>query len=269
MRPQQRLPQLTRRADDRLWESDHPVGTRRALGSLRSGELVIEGRVTDASNLVLWCRIQAPARTDRPDPPGGPLHAVYKPIRGERPLDDFPDGTLALREEAAWHVSETLGWSIVPPTLVRDGPAGRGMVQLYIDTDEHTDVLRLILTRDERTRRMAMFDVIVNNADRKGRHILVTPAGVVHGVDHGICFSSVPKLRTVLWGWRGEAIPDDERQDIERLVAALDGGLAGTLAPLLSDPEIDRLRERGRGLLDAGVLPHPDPGRYVIPWPPF
>ena len=96
------------------------------------------------------------------------VHAIYKPIQGERPLADFPTGTLALREEAAWQVSEVSGWSIVPPTLVRDGPAGRGMVQLWIETDDDTDILRMILTRDDRLRRMSVFDALVNNADRKG-----------------------------------------------------------------------------------------------------
>lgn len=290
MRPDQRVSQLTDPHTGHVWWSDRPIGTSDALAMLRDSELVIQGRVRDASNLVLWCELAAATdATDAaeaadasnatevadpsaaPDVPDtdGPLHAVYKPISGERPLDDFPEGTLALREEAAWLVSEALGWAIVPPTIVRDGPAGRGMVQLYIDIDERVDVFRLVLTRDACTRRMALFDVLVENADRKGGHILVTPSGDVHGIDHGICFSTDPKLRTVLWGWRGEALTDQDRRDIEGLVDALDGDLSDQLAALLSDAEIGRLRDRAEQLLARGTLPWPDPRRHIIPWPPF
>jgi hypothetical protein len=285
VRPDQRVPQLTKAPDTRTWSADEPIDTPGALELLRGGELEVVGRVRDASNLVLYCSIQAagPAQilrgrgpshdASRPateDGPGAPTyHVAYKPIRGERPLDDFPDGTLANREEAAWHVSEALGWSVVPPTLVRDGPAGRGMVQLWIDTDDGEDVLRMILVRDERLRRMAVFDVLVNNADRKGSHVLVTETGVVHGVDHGICFAVEPKLRTVLWGWRGERLSDEERGDIERMCGQLDGALGTRLATLLSAREVEAQRARARRLLSDDCLPMPDPHRYVIPWPPF
>ncbi len=194
---------------------------------------------------------------------------AYKPIRGERPLDDFPHGTLAAREEAAWWVSEALGWRVVPPTIVREGPAGEGAVQLWIDTDDQVDVLRMILVRDDRLRPMAVFDALVNNADRKGGHLLVTEAGEVHGVDHGICFAVEPKLRTVLWGWRGERLTDAERSDIERVCGRLDGNLGERLAGLLSPREVDALRARARRLLAEGSLPLPDPYAHIIPWPMF
>jgi hypothetical protein len=249
----------------RRWQSDVPISTEDALRLLREGELTVMGRVTEASNVVLCCELQVPWALPRGI---GSLHAVYKPIRGERPLADFPTGTLALREAAAWLVSEATGWSVVPPTVVRDGPAGEGMVQLWIETDDSTDILRMILTRDDRLRRMALFDALVNNADRKGGHVLVTEDGV-HGCDHGICFSAEPKLRTVLWGWRGEPLLEEERVMLAGVLDALGGTLGEDLGQLLDATEIDALRSRAERLLQAGCLPIPDPYGHVIPWPPF
>jgi uncharacterized repeat protein (TIGR03843 family) len=197
------------------------------------------------------------------------LHAIYKPSRGERPLDDFPDRTLAQREVAAWLVSEAIGWSIVPPTVLRDGPAGRGMVQLWIDVDMEVDVLQLILTRDTRLRRFVVFDALVNNADRKGGHILPTEDGELHGCDHGICFSPDPKLRTVLWGWKGEPLIEEELEGVRRVRMALDGALDGQLRELLDPLEVDTTCERTERLLRDPVMPYPDATRHVIPWPPF
>jgi uncharacterized repeat protein (TIGR03843 family) len=274
VRPDQRVSQLIHAARDaRTWAAGAPIGTRDALALLREGQLEIVGRVRDASNVVLYCSITPPPPADATgvDDEGarGAFHVAYKPIRGERPLDDFPPHTLAAREEAAWWVSEALGWAIVPPTLVRDGPAGPGAVQLWIDTDDREDVLRMILVRDERLRAMAVFDVLVNNADRKGGHLLVTDLGEVHGVDHGICFAAEPKLRTVLWGWRGEPLTDAERSDIERMAGALDGELGERLASLLHAREVEALHARATRLLADGQLPLPDPYRHIIPWPPF
>ena len=136
------------------------------------------------------------------DAPG--LACVYKPVRGERPLDDFPDGTLADREVAAYHLSEAIGWSIVPPTVMRDGPFGRGMVQAWLEPDPAIDPVDLIRGGAAALRRMALFDAVANNADRKVGHLLPMRDGHVYGVDHGICFAVEPKLRTVLWNWRGD-----------------------------------------------------------------
>ena len=253
-------------AASRVWCSDPPLDTETALLALRGGDLGVVGRLVEASNATLFCELTLP----------GPLadgtasvHAVYKPIRGERPLDDFPGGTLAFREVAAWEVSQVLGGSVVPPTVLRDGPLGQGAAQLWIDVDETTDVLRLILTRDARLRRFALLDALTNNADRKGGHILPTATGDLHGCDHGICFAVEPKLRTVLWGWKGDPLDDGEAADVARVRAALDGDLGARLAELLAPREVDATRRRADALLGSGRFPEPDPWRHVIPWPPF
>ena len=173
-----------------------------------------------------------------------------------------------MREVGAWLVSDAGGWSIVPPTVLRDGPAGHGSVQLWIDVDEDVDVLQLILMRDARLRPFALFDALVNNADRKGGHILPTDDDI-HGCDHGICFAVEPKLRTVLWGWKGEPLDAAETAHLERVRAALDGDLGAQLRELLAPAEVDATCRRADRLLRDGVMPLPDPYRRVIPWPPF
>src|ERR1019366_808828 len=167
---------------------------------LTEGDLAIEGRLIDASNTTLYAVVTHSAVS---------LTCVYKPIAGERPLWDFPDGTLAGREVGAYLVSEATGWDVVPPTVMRDGPLGPGACQLWIDTDGDADVMALLPSNHPGLRRMAVFDAVVNNADRKGGHLLPTLGGHIYGVDHGVCFSSEDKLRTVLWQWRGTALPDD------------------------------------------------------------
>jgi hypothetical protein len=231
-----------------------------ALELLARGSLELAGRLTDASNATFLCRV----RLD-----GLEARCVYKPRRGERPLDDFPDGTLAQRERAAFLLSEAFGWYLVPPTVLRDGPLGPGMVQLWMEADPAADVVEMILAPDPRLRRVAVFDVVANNADRKGGHLLPTPEGHIYAVDHGVCFSPVPKLRTVLWGWRGEPLDDDEVAGVERVVAALAGQLAVRLGELLSPAEVGATERRARGLLHTRCFPRPDPGRPALPWPPF
>jgi hypothetical protein len=252
--------------DARRWCSDPPLDTATALHALTHGELEVVGRLVEASNATLYCELTLP----EPRPDGAQtVHAVYKPIRGERPLDDFPHGTLAMREVAAWDVSEAMGLSIVPPTVLRDGPLGQGAAQLWIETDDSADVLRMILTRDARLRPFALFDALTNNADRKGGHLLPTADGAVHGCDHGICFAVEPKLRTVLWGWQGEALEPGEIETLVRVRTLLDGELGHRLTELLAPREVDATRRRADALLAAGRLPEPDPWRHVIPWPPF
>ena len=167
-----------------------------SLHLLATGEIDIQGRLVDASNATMYCTIRAG---------GGQAACVYKPVAGERPLWDFPDGTLAGRELAAYLMSRAGGWDVVPPTVYRDGPFGPGMCQLWIDADESVDLVELARSGDDpRLRQMSVFDAVVNNADRKIGHLLPMATGQLYGCDHGVCFSAEYKLRTVLWQWRGK-----------------------------------------------------------------
>ena len=240
---------------------------RTAERVLREGDIEIVGRIVGSSNNAMLATVTVPCPESEP---ALSMHAVYKPTAGERPLDDFPDGTLSRREVAAWHVSEAIGWGIVPPTVMRDGPFGEGMVQQFIELDETVDVIEMIVSDDPRLRHIAAFDAAVNNTDRKGGHLLPVDGGRhVFGVDHGVCFSSVPKLRTVLWGWRGVPFEADELDAFERLCAGLHGDLALTLRELLAPAEVDATRRRVEGLLATRRWPMPSPHWPAVPWPPF
>ena len=234
-----------------------------ALQLLSDGELEVVGRLVEASNATLYCQIATPTAS---------AACVYKPEAGERPLWDFPDGSLARRELAAYLVSEATGWAIVPPTVRRDGPYGVGMVQLWIDADTEVDLLGLLRSDDPRLRRMAVFDAVINNADRKGGHLLPTPHGHLYGVDHGVCFAAEDKLRTLLWRWAGEPLPDEAPPVLRRLRASVDRNrpdkLGRALAELLSPDEIGALEHRIDRLLDSGSYPMPNPDWPAIPWPP-
>jgi uncharacterized repeat protein (TIGR03843 family) len=236
------------------------------LEVLRSGELEVVGRIVESTNNALFVRLTRPC----PDPePAVVIEAIHKPTLGERPLDDFPDGTLAQREVAAWLVSEAMGWDLVPPTILRDGPFGGGMLQAYVDPDPEVDVWTMVIEDDPRLRRMATFDAAVNNTDRKGGHILPVDGGRhLYGVDHGVTFSVVPKLRTVLWGWRGEPFSDAELDVLRNLRAGLDGTLGATLHELLDPIEVRATGRRIDRLVEAGSFPQPDPRRPALPWPP-
>jgi uncharacterized repeat protein (TIGR03843 family) len=243
------------------------LDTTTILDVLRDGDLEIVGRLVGSSNNAMLATLTRPCPA--PEPPIV-LHAIYKPTLGERPLVDFPDGTLARREVAAWHVSEATGWGIVPPTVLRDGPFGEGMVQSFVEADPEVDVVAMVVEDDPRLRRMAVLDAVMNNTDRKGGHILpVDGARQVHGVDHGVCFSSVPKLRTVLWGWRGEPFTPDELAGLERVRAALDGDLARDLRAFLSRTEVRATGHRTDELLASGHFPYPSGTWPAVPWPPF
>jgi hypothetical protein len=237
------------------------------LDILRDGDLAIVGRIVESSNNAMLVRVTQVC----PDPePPMTIEAIYKPVAGERPLVDFPDGTLAHREVAAWHVSEATGWSIVPPTILRDGPFGEGMIQAFVEPDPEIDVVAMVIGDDPRLRRMAVLDAIMNNTDRKGGHILpVDAARHVYGVDHGVTFSPVPKLRTVLWGWRGQPMDDDELDGIRAVQAALAGDLGATLRELLARSEVRATTRRVEGLLATGRFPYPSPDWPAVPWPPF
>ncbi|MGZ4510424.1 MAG: SCO1664 family protein [Mycobacterium sp.] len=261
---------------------------------LRDGELTILGRIRSASNATFLCEASLGDST---------VHCVYKPIAGEQPLWDFPDGTLAGREVCAYRVSRQLGWNIVPYTVIRDGPAGPGMLQLWVDQpgdatgsdpppgpdlvdlfpvgkpqqgylpvlrayDYAGDEVILMHADDVRLRRMAVFDVLVNNADRKGGHILCGVDGRVYGVDHGVCLHVENKLRTVLWGWAGKPVDDETLEAVAGLAEALAGSFGDELAGQITGAEITALRRRAIALLDNPVMPGPNRHR-PIPWPAF
>jgi hypothetical protein len=237
-----------------------------AVDLLRDGELEIVGRIVGSSNGAL---VVTATRTC-PDPePDLVATAVYKPVEFERPLVDFPDGTLAAREVAAFVLSDASGWAIVPPTVLREGPVGPGMVQLWIDVDESVDRVALALEDGTTLRAMALFDVIANNADRKIGHLLPVPGGHVFGVDHGLTFHEEPKLRTVLWGWRGTRLAADEVDAVGSLRDALRAETGAALRELLTVDEVRATIRRAERLLRVGRFPLPDPDRPAIPWPPY
>jgi uncharacterized repeat protein (TIGR03843 family) len=233
-----------------------------ALDLLRTGELEAEGRLVDASNVTLFCRVSGD---------GGAAACVYKPVAGERPLWDFPDGTLAGREVAAYEVSRAGGFNVVPPTVYRDGPYGPGMCQLWIDIDPSLDLVALAHRTDDRAlRQMAVFDAVINNADRKIGHLLPSQDGHLYGCDHGVCFSSDYKLRTVLWQWRGQRLPGRAMAALQHLGAILaDGGeLAAELSQWLTPEELEATRNRVELLIEHRVHPYPPADWPAVPWPP-
>jgi uncharacterized repeat protein (TIGR03843 family) len=238
------------------------ISEDRALDLLANGTLEVEGRLMVASNATLYCTV----RDER-----GEASCVYKPVAGERPLWDFPTGTLAGREVAAYAVSRAAGWDVVPPTVLRDGPFGPGMCQLWIDSDPEVDIIALSRRADHAAlRQMAVFDAVVNNADRKIGHLLPDGTGHLYGCDHGVCFAEEYKLRTVLWQWRGRRLPERALAALRKLQTALaDDELADELSRLLTGGEVDATRRRVELLLRHRVHPYPPDGWPAMPWPPF
>ncbi|MET0134409.1 MAG: SCO1664 family protein [Kibdelosporangium sp.] len=262
------------------------AGDPAALELITRGKIDVEGRLVDASNATLYCAINHE---------GVAAHCVYKPVSGERALWDFPDGTLAGREVAAYLVSEATGLNLIPPTVLRPGPFGTGMVQLWVDTKEGDDLIdvlppeeipdgwRMVLRAHDRygdpavlthadhpsVRLMAALDVVINNADRKGGHVLHATDGNVYGVDHGICLHSDNKLRTVLWGFLGEELPEEAVDGLRRMREALDADLGQQLHNHLTRREIRALRDRTDNLLRSPRYPEPNPDGRPIPWPAF
>jgi uncharacterized repeat protein (TIGR03843 family) len=258
-----------------------------ALDLLRAGTIDLEGRLVEASNTTLRAYISLD---------GVDARCVYKPVRGERPLWDFPDGTLAGREVSAYLLAAATGWGCVPPTVLRDGPLGPGACQLWIDEPDDAEPLlgfvpadgipkrwyRILSARDTdgapyvlahaddpRLAHLAVFDAVVNNADRKGGHVLSAGDGHVYGVDHGVCFHVEDKLRTVLWGWVGQPLPDDSVEVLARLRTDLGGRLGATLREHLTGAEVGRIRSRIRRLLADGCFPGPSQDWPAVPWPPM
>ena len=250
-------------AEDELSETDPVVATLAldaVLRLLREGEISVEGRLVDASNATLYCAVTLDGVT---------AAAVYKPVRGERPLWDFPDGTLAGREVGAYLVSQATGWDVVPPTVMREGPYGPGMCQLWVDVDPAVDLAALARSDHPDLRRMAVLDAVINNADRKGGHLLPRQDGRVQGVDHGICFSAEDKLRTLLWQWRGDRLTDEAVEVLSRVRAELEGELGEQLHGLLTVTEVRTTVDRVDRLLATGRHPQPSDEWPAIPWPPF
>ncbi|MEW2179001.1 SCO1664 family protein [Streptomyces sp. NPDC005406] len=258
---------------------------------LGKGQLTVLGQVRGASNAVLYCSVAYE---------GEQANCVYKPVAGEQPLWDFPDGTLAQREVAAYEVSEVTGWGLVPPTVLRDGPYGQGMCQLWIEAapqDEDAPGL-LALVEDEepgegwkpvalaevaegktallvhaddpRLRRLAVLDAVINNGDRKGGHVLPAPDGRLYGIDHGVTFNADDKLRTLLWGWAGEPLTAEAVDVLDRLAAELEPGaaLVTRLGELITAAEIEALRARVAALRGTGLHREPSGEWPAIPWPP-
>ncbi|MFD5451951.1 SCO1664 family protein [Streptomyces sp. NPDC127100] len=254
---------------------------------LARGELTVRGQIREASNAALYCTVAHDGRE---------AACIYKPVAGERPLWDFPDGTLAQREVAAYEVSEATGWGLVPPTVLRDGPYGEGMVQLWIDAAPESELLALVDAEepgpgwkavafaevgegrtallvhadDERLRRLAVMDAVVNNADRKGGHLLPAAGERLYGIDHGVTFHAENKLRTLLWGWAGDPLTAEALAALGALREALgDGGpLDVRLGELITPAELDATRARVDALLESGKHPEPSGEWPAIPWPP-
>jgi hypothetical protein len=198
------------------------------------------------------------------------LLAIYKPCKGERPLWDFPHGTLCKREYAAFLVSEALGWGLVPATVLRDGPHGPGSVQLFIDCDPEQHYFTLKDEHPEDFKRVALFDALLNNTDRKGGHCLVDRAGKIWAIDHGVTFHCEPKLRTVIWDYAGQTIPDAMLRDLKRFQKGICGDepIAKNLRQLIDRHELEALRGRLDELIADGTFPSPNSDWYTIPWPP-
>ncbi|ABQ88449.1 SCO1664 family protein [Roseiflexus sp. RS-1] len=232
------------------------------LALLAKGEMEVQGMMPWSSNYTLLVTVR-----------DGDLQglAVYKPRRGERPLWDFPRGTLCQREFAAFLLSEALGWSLVPPTVLRDGPYGYGSVQLYIDCDQdaHLFTMQKEGGYEDQLARLAAFDILSNNADRKSGHCLKGTDGRLWAIDHGICFHAEPKLRTVLWDYAGEPICEEIMADLRALREDVRNGrrFIRALEGLLAPEEVRAFRRRLDRLIETGCYPDPGAARH-IPWPP-
>jgi hypothetical protein len=243
--------------------SSQGIGVERVLEILEKGTVDAEhGMMRWSSNYTFLISVTHDETS---------LMSIYKPQRGERPLWDFPDGTLCYREVASFLTSEALGWQIVPPTVLREGPRGLGSVQFYIDHDPDINYFSFDETMIPQLMRLVAFDYIVNNADRKGGHCLLDSTGHLWGIDHGITFHTAPKLRTVIWDFAGKAIPDELLTDLDRLCGQADDstnpfrkGLDG----LITEREIAAFQARLRHLLRTKKYPQPGSGPNT-PWPPI
>jgi hypothetical protein len=233
------------------------------LDILSAAPCSLAGQFVNSSNYTFFITL---------DSPQGEMRAVYKPVRGETPLWDFAAGSLARREVAAYHLSEILGWRIVPPTVFRKKslPFGAGSVQQYIEHDTQKHYFNFSAEEKDRLRPVALFDCLTNNADRKGSHIILSKEGKIFCIDHGVCFHVEDKLRTVIWDFAGQPIPPDLLEDVEVLADNLENqtDIPESLTAWLRKGEIKALLRRSRYLLKTGRFPQIDKSRRQIPWPP-
>ena len=227
---------------------------------LKEGELVVTGRLIDASNATLLAQCTLGDQS---------IKCIYKPIAGERPLWDFPDGNLAHREFAAYLISEYLALKIVPLTILRDGPFGQGMVQEWIDIDVEIDLAKFFSQDDPQLRKMALFDAVINNTDRKIGHLLPRPDGKLFGCDHGVTFHHEYKLRTVLWQWAGSDLNKEEMNSLESLQEILRTDESAKLQSLITPVEFVALQSRTQELIKMSSFPLPSTDWPAIPWPAF
>ena len=237
---------------------DKVRATETNIEILKYGELNVTGRLVDASNATLFATLVFEGRS---------IPCIYKPVAGERPLWDFPDGTLAHREFAAYCVSHACGFDCVPLTILRNGPYGEGMVQEWINIDESIDLFNFFSSDNPALRSMALFDAVINNTDRKIGHLLPTAAGQLFGCDHGVTFHSQNKLRTVLWQWSGDALTALELDSLKRTRKIIENEL--DLTPYLTSIEISALTNRVENLISKAKMPEPDPDWPAVPWPAF
>jgi len=238
----------------------------RYLTAMREGQLSLQGEFVWGSNYTFLLNVEHPS---------GDLQAVYKPTRGVRPLWDFPSTTLAKREVAAYIVSEALGWDLIPPTIYRkDGPFGDGSLQLFVEHDPEYHYFNFSEEDKQRLRPVVLFDYLVNNADRKGSHVLVDADNHIWLIDHGICFHIEEKLRTVIWDFEGTPIPNDLLNDIETFAMKFSpteshpSNLADRLSPYLNEEEINALTERAKMVIKMGLFIDAETNRRPYPWPP-
>jgi uncharacterized repeat protein (TIGR03843 family) len=233
------------------------------LKTLTEGELTITGQFMHSSNYPFLVQVNNGALN---------IPAVYKPQKGETPLWDFPAGTLCQREAAAFLVSEALGWELVPPTVFRKkAPLGKGAVQLFIEHDPQLHYFSFPAEVRQRLKPAALFDLIINNADRKGSHILLDEQGHLWLIDHGTCFHRDFKHRSVIWDFAGQTIPEEFKNDLQHFLTRVneDKPFISDLAALISKKEIDALKTRIKILIELNTYPHPERNRRTIPWPPI
>jgi len=231
----------------------------KSISHLTAGELEITGRLVDASNATLFGVMHHEGAT---------LEVIYKPVAGERPLWDFPDGTLADREYVAFLLSDKTGMDLVPPTILREGPAGLGMVQRWIDVNESIELGSYFAEDRKELRRLALFDAIINNTDRKIGHLLPDQSGHLFACDHGVTFHTEDKLRTVLWQWAGDALTEEEIQALEQTLTFINSNTE-SLTSHLTNEEVEATCTRIDKLRSDGIMPLPSEDWPAIPWPAY